>query len=343
MRGKPTTRVCDPVWFEDSQEILRKGQPGYCCVDSHIRAKMMFSAAWLLLVAARYDDTQARRGSDSGLRRLLHRVGKRGGGGGKVVPSDVGAGAWKWHSLHRQSGLCFVKHKDFNLFFRATSEFHQTDPRFLASRCRLRFMHLEEALHGCARTPWCGGVTRDNGLRCGRNENHRFELRHPKHHTPLDGAFRQRPEWEKGMASWIWHRNATEAQCDAYQRSLASSREALSRPPHAVLSPVAVLHASLASIGAGPAAADPLSLLLQAAERVASHRMERGPPAYERYPQQALRYRTWSTEKTGRQTRHGRGDAYPLYTVDTLRNLSPARPAADLPPTCRRIEACMHN
>ena len=36
---------------------------------------------------------------------------------------------------------------------------------------------------------------------------------------------------------------------------------------------------SLASIGAGPASPDPLSLLLQAAERVASHRMERGPPA----------------------------------------------------------------
>lgn len=40
-------------------------------------------------------------------------------------------------------------------------------------------------------------------------------------------------------------------------------------------------------------------------------------PAYERFPNQAFRNRDW-----GRFTRHGRGDAYPLYTQDTMRNLA---------------------
>lgn len=49
----------------------------------------------------------------------------------------------------------------------------------------------------------------------------------------------------------------------------------------------------------------------------ASARMARGPPAFERFPDQAFRYRDW-----GAFTRHARGDAYPLYTLDTMRNLA---------------------
>ena len=50
---------------------------------------------------------------------------------------------------------------------------------------------------------------------------------------------------------------------------------------------------------------------------LAQQRVQRGPPAFERYPELAFRYRDW-----GAQTRHARGDAYPLYTLDTLRNMA---------------------
>lgn len=40
-------------------------------------------------------------------------------------------------------------------------------------------------------------------------------------------------------------------------------------------------------------------------------------PAYERFPHLAFRNRDWKGF-----TRHGRGDAYPLYTQDTMRNLA---------------------
>lgn len=42
-------------------------------------------------------------------------------------------------------------------------------------------------------------------------------------------------------------------------------------------------------------------------------------PAYERFARQAPRYRRW-----GMETRHALGDAYPLYTLTTLRNLAEA-------------------
>ena len=43
----------------------------------------------------------------------------------------------------------------------------------------------------------------------------------------------------------------------------------------------------------------------------------RPTPAYERFPKRAFRYRDW-----GGFTRHGRGDSYPLYTQDTMRNMA---------------------
>ena len=60
-----------------------------------------------------------------------------------------------------------------------------------------------------------------------------------------------------------------------------------------------------------------LAAELERAFDLAKERMRRGPPAFERFPSQALRYRDYGTE-----TRHARGDAYPLYTLDTLRNLA---------------------
>jgi len=60
-----------------------------------------------------------------------------------------------------------------------------------------------------------------------------------------------------------------------------------------------------------------LEALLEDKLRLAAERMSRGPPAFERFPDKALRYRDW-----GAETRWGRGDAYPLYTLDTMRNLA---------------------
>ena len=67
--------------------------------------------------------------------------------------------------------------------------------------------------------------------------------------------------------------------------------------------------------------------------------MVRGPPAFERFPDKALRYHFWEG-----QTRHMRGDAYPLYTLDTLRNLADHlfdfSGWHDAPARARRVQPC---
>jgi hypothetical protein len=65
------------------------------------------------------------------------------------------------------------------------------------------------------------------------------------------------------------------------------------------------------------APADPLGALLRRSLTIARERMALGPPAFERLPELALRYRDY-----GDHWRHARGDAYPMYTLDTLRNLA---------------------
>ena len=60
-----------------------------------------------------------------------------------------------------------------------------------------------------------------------------------------------------------------------------------------------------------------LMALIEDKLQLAAERMARGPPAFERFPDKALRFRDW-----GKETRWGRGDAYPLYTLDTMRNLA---------------------
>ena len=60
-----------------------------------------------------------------------------------------------------------------------------------------------------------------------------------------------------------------------------------------------------------------LVALIEDKLQLAAERMARGPPAFERFPDKALRFRDW-----GKETRWGRGDAYPLYTLDTMRNLA---------------------
>lgn len=60
----------------------------------------------------------------------------------------------------------------------------------------------------------------------------------------------------------------------------------------------------------------PLGHILTNKVQIARERVK-STPAYERFPELAFRNRDW-----GRFTRHGRGDAYPLYTQDTMRNLA---------------------
>ncbi|KAL1507661.1 hypothetical protein AB1Y20_007278 [Prymnesium parvum] len=80
---------------------------------------------------------------------------------------------------------------------------------------------------------------------------------------------------------------------------------------------VGLLRNALPAVREAHDAADRLDALFAARLALAQQRMARGPPAFERFPHLAFRYRDW-----GSQTRHARGDAYPLYTLDTLRNLA---------------------
>ena len=57
--------------------------------------------------------------------------------------------------------------------------------------------------------------------------------------------------------------------------------------------------------------------VMDAKLRLSLARSYQVPPAFERYPLRAPRYRNW-----GLETRHGSGDAYPLYTLATMRNLA---------------------
>jgi len=130
---------------------------------------------------------------------------------------------------------------------------------------------------------------------------------------------RRRPEWASRYSSWVRHRNASSEQCNAFGADHDASLADLKPPPTA--SPAAVYAASLEGIGISPTS-NPLGTVLREYQAIASARMRRGTPAFEREPSRALRYRQWRSADVGTQTRHGRGDSYPLYTIDTLRNLA---------------------
>lgn len=85
---------------------------------------------------------------------------------------------------------------------------------------------------------------------------------------------------------------------------------------------------------------DRLGAMLHDKFAIAQQRVARGPPAFERFPHMAFRYRDW-----GAQTRHGRGDMYPLYTLDTLRNMADhlfdsSTGYESAPERARRVQPC---
>jgi hypothetical protein len=207
-----------------------------------------------------------------------------------------------------ERSFCWTEHAGINL------ENHETDES-VEQRCGERYASLVAAQRACeAARAWCGGVTRDSGLQCG-SQHLDFELR---------SAERTEAPLSASIVSWLMRRapgkNATRG-CEA--AAIVGAR----RLPRGVPSADGLAWPAIRSgrNGGGRSSASPpvrqdenvLGALLAEKLAIANERMARGPPAFERFPEQAFRYRDW-----GGQTRHGRGDMYPLYTLDTLRNLA---------------------
>jgi len=196
----------------------------------------------------------------------------------------------KQSKAHGDDDLCWSQHERLNLVLHVPdADAHE--------RCNERHEDLATAKAACegSERSWCGGVTRDSGLVCGPSRL-RFELRQAE----SDG--------ESGYAtSWLHHPRPTDGS--SCPRTVKRSSKRF-RPPADASSPLrppppAIEHENR------------LGALLRESYRIAQQRVARGPPAFERFPHLAFRYRDW-----GAATRHGRGDAYPLYTLDTLRNLA---------------------
>ena len=195
--------------------------------------------------------------------------------------------------------VCWSQHDHINLIIRkANSD--------ATERCNYRYSDLNSAKAACigSQRGWCGGITRDTGIVCATSKSKlRFELRSAE----IDAE-------DVGFAtSWLHHlRPADGGSCPRTLRRFAKRRHATSeRLPRRFNPPE--------KMGAPPSGEvdDRLGELLRAHLQIALERARRGPPAYERFPDLAFRNRDW-----GPQTRHGRGDAYPLYTQDTMRNIA---------------------
>ena len=174
-----------------------------------------------------------------------------------------------------------------------------------SERCSERHKTLAAAKVACeGARPWCGGITKDSGLPCnGAAQKLEYELRLA---DKMDG---DSPAFVK---SWLLLRvpkNSTRCEGSAPSGARRAVRAAQRSNP--------TVHLTASHSLSAAAPGDRLSQMLHARLAIAQRRMERGPPAFERFPEQAFRYRDW-----GAQTRHGRGDMYPLYTLDTLRNMA---------------------
>ena len=75
------------------------------------------------------------------------------------------------HHVENQSAVCWTHHTAVNL--------GMPDVVQPNKRCALRHETLKAAQVACLSHTWCGGITRDNGIRCGQAQM-RFELRSSK-------------------------------------------------------------------------------------------------------------------------------------------------------------------
>ena len=236
---------------------------------------------------------------------------RRRSGGVAVGPSRSRASA--------SATACWTVHERLNLVLRVPEAGAE-------ERCTERFADLaaaKDACEGAEHRAWCGGVTCDSGLSCGSPsrvlpcELRRSEsdgehptanswVMHPlpppgatcgagfkTHHNPRSGSRGGGGDWSRAATAFSRHRGG------AGRAESAGAR---------LFTPSLPLPAE---------SADPLGALLRQKLQIAQARVARGPPAFERFPDLAFRYRDWD-----KATRHGRGDAYPLYTLDTLRNLA---------------------
>ena len=205
---------------------------------------------------------------------------------------------------------CWAEHPSVNLVLHDMAA-------SASKRCLERHATLAAAQAACeAAKSWCGGVTRDSGIEC-RHTRLEYELRLSREiGTPPSTS----------VTSWLLHhraRNSTRCEGPTRRHSTSSARaekkqqqQQQQQRPGSGGGNGNGNHQMLMSLP--PVAADDrLGRILRAKLSFAQRRVERGPPAYERFPEQAFRYRDW-----GGQTRHGRGDMYPLYTLDTLRNMA---------------------
>uniref|UniRef100_A0A7S2BGB6 Uncharacterized protein n=1 Tax=Haptolina brevifila TaxID=156173 RepID=A0A7S2BGB6_9EUKA len=198
---------------------------------------------------------------------------------------------------------CWAERHGVNLLLR-----RKTAASSGSDRCSERRLHLAEAQAACDTTPWCGGITRDGGIPCGLKGRLEYELRRGEH-DPGD-APPSIVSWMRGTidgsSSACMVTAVTGRSARGTGHRVSGKRDGGARVPRS--------HPASAMM---PADSDRLGSMLREKHLLAQERVARGPPAYERFPTQAFRYRDW-----GDRTRHGRGDAYPLYTLDTLRNLA---------------------
>ena len=158
------------------------------------------------------------------------------------------------------SMFCWSQQEGMNLPLR--------DPRATPSeRCNERYESLVAAKTACEQSNgrWCGGITRDHGIVCAHGKQLPFELRRSSTDSKLDPS-----------SSWI-------------------SWLAVPRPQDGSPCPKFLKHrkAALAAPALDNDRVDRLGAILQEKLEIAKRRVKRGPPAFERFPQQAFRFRAW--------------------------------------------------
>ena len=212
--------------------------------------------------------------------------------------------------------VCWDEYKSTDLVLR------RPDIASESERCPDRYGDLASAKAAClgSARAWCGGVTRDNGIRCETpraGQKLHFELRTAESEgetasTSISWVHRPRPKDGSSCAPAGERRGTKRGLHVRRTPSAAAARGFVTGSTHLLPPPRGFVTGSMHLIPPPDARSsddDRLNALLRANLEIARERMARGPPAFERFPHLAFRNRDWRES-----TRHGRGDMYPLYT-----------------------------